>query len=181
VQFRIDGHARYSHAEADWLCARLERHSVQLVLDPLAGCEWTKVAQLHKRSVVPIGLFGCVRSAADVAAAARFGAAGHVVIDPVRVGGLARARDCAAVAQAAGLAATLQTERTTGLALAACLQLAAATPGLSGPLGSSYPMLHDDILVEGVRMVDGMLVVPSLPGLGVEVDRDKLDRYQAAH
>ena len=40
-------------------------------------------------------------------------------------------------------------------------------------------MLHDDILTERLRVVDGMLVVPSAPGLGVEVDRDKIERYQA--
>jgi L-alanine-DL-glutamate epimerase-like enolase superfamily enzyme len=42
----------------------------------------------------------------------------------------------------------------------------------------SYPKLHDDILIGSLRMVDGMLDVPMLPGLGVRVDRDKVDWYQ---
>jgi len=89
-----------------------------------------------------------------------------------------RARQCAAVAEAAGLIACLRIEGTSGLALAATLQLAASTPGFNGGHECSYPKLHDDILTEPVRIVDGLLAVPTTPGLGVELDRDKLERFQ---
>ena len=104
----------------------------------------------------------------------------YIVVDPVQTGGLARARQCASVAEAADLAATVHIEGTSGLALAATLQLAAATPSLVGGHACSYPKLHDDILTEPLRTVDGLLAVPAGPGLGVEVDREKLDWYQVS-
>jgi L-alanine-DL-glutamate epimerase-like enolase superfamily enzyme len=97
----------------------------------------------------------------------------------VRVGGLARARWCAAVADAGGMSAGLRIDGTSGLAVAATLQLAAATPSFVGGHECSHPKLHDDILVEPLRTVDGMLAVPMAAGLGVQVDREKVERYQA--
>jgi len=90
---------------------------------------------------------------------------------------LLRARQCAAVAEAAGLAPCMRIENTSGLALAATLQLAAATPGFISGHECSYPRLHDDILCEPLHIVDGLLAVPGAPGLGVEVDRDRVERY----
>ena len=111
---------------------------------------------------------------------ARVGHVSLAVIDPMRVGGLLRARSCAAVAEAAGMGASLRVLGTSGLALAATLQLAAATPALGGGHECSYPLLHDDILAEPLRMDEGMFTVPMNPGLGVTVDRDKVDLYQVA-
>lgn len=111
-------------------------------------------------------------------ALARTGMAGFAIVDPTRVGGMVRARDCATVADAAGLGAGVRMLRTSGLALAASLHLAAATPALGGGHECSYPQLHDDILTEPLRASEGMLNVPMAPGLGVQVDRDKVEWYQ---
>ncbi len=130
------------------------------------------------RTQVPLAASLGIDEPRDVMQLARHEAVEFVVVDPVRVGGIQRARQCAAVAEAAGLAACLRIEGTSGLALAATLQLAAATPAFTSGHESSYPKLHDDILVEPLRVVEGMLSVPGGAGLGVEVDRDKLDCYQ---
>ena len=67
-----------------------------------------------------------------------------------------------------------------GIAAAAMLHLAAATPALGGCNESAYHQLQDDILVEPLLIDSGMMTVPQGPGLGVEVDRAKLERYVAA-
>jgi L-alanine-DL-glutamate epimerase-like enolase superfamily enzyme len=178
VQFRFDGRNQYDLTSAMRLCARLEPDSVQFVLDPLAGGEPERISMLRAQARVSLGMFSGIERPADIVQLARTNAASFVVVDPVQVGGITRARQCAAVAEAAGLAASLRIEGTSGLALAATLQLAAATPTFISGHESSYPKLHDDILTEPLRLVDGMLAVPSGPGLGVEVDRDKVDWYQ---
>jgi L-alanine-DL-glutamate epimerase-like enolase superfamily enzyme len=178
VQFRFDGRGKYDLAGALRLCADLEPDSVQFVLDPLAGGHAERIAMLRAQSRVALGVFEGIQRPADIVQLARANAAAFVVVDPVQVGGIMRARQCAAVAEATGLAASLRIEGTSGLALAASLQLAAATPSFISGHECSYPILHDDILVEPLRTVDGMLAVPSGPGLGVEVDRDKIDWYQ---
>ena len=178
VQFRLDGRGRYDFGGALQLCNELEADSVQFVLDPIAGAQAARIAMLRAQSRVALGVFEALEAPADIVQLARTGAATYVMVDPVQVGGIARARQCAVVAEAAGLAASLRIEGTSGLALAATLQLAAATPSFISGHECSYPLLHDDILAEPLRIADGMLAVPSGPGLGVEVDRDKIEWYE---
>ena len=65
-----------------------------------------------------------------------------------------------------------------GIGMAAMLQLAAATPVFSHCHQCAYHHLRDDLLSEPLEIVDGMIAVPQGPGLGVDVDRAKLERYQ---
>ena len=178
VQFRFDARGQYDLPLARQLCAALEPDSVQFVRDVLPREQSERLVALRSVSRVPLGVCSGIERPEDIFRLACLDAVTFVVVDPVQVGGLLRARQCAAVAEAAGLAASLSIEGTSGLALAASLQLAAATPSFISGHECSYPKLQDDILLEPLRIVDGMLAVPSAPGLGVEVDRDKLDLYQ---
>ena len=69
----------------------------------------------------------------------------------------------------------------TAVGLAADLQLASALPGtdlVEYIAGSPYV---DDLTTEGWKLDDdGMLAVPDTPGLGVQLDTDRLARYTAA-
>jgi glucarate dehydratase len=103
-----------------------------------------------------------------------------IVIDPQAVGGLLRARHCVAVAEAAGLSVSLGSLPTTGLGVAAMMQLAAATPALASGNESAYHQLGDDVLKESLEITDGMVALPQSPGLGVEADAAKVERYQVS-
>jgi len=82
------------------------------------------------------------------------------------------------VADAGGVSAVLGSGPSLGIATAAMLQLAAATPIFSGPSECACHQLKDHVLSEPLEIVDGMMAVPQAPGLGVEVDRAKVERYQ---
>jgi muconate cycloisomerase len=178
VQFRLDAHRQYDLRSAARLCAQLEPGSVEFVLDPLADGQLDRLAGVQAGARVPLAVFADIQRPSDVMQLTLTRAASFVLIDPVLVGGVGNARGCAVVADAGGVAAGVRIDRTSGLAIAATLQLAAATPAFAGGHECSYPTLYDDILVEPLRMVDGMLAVPMAPGLGVQVDRDKVDWYQ---
>jgi glucarate dehydratase len=113
-------------------------------------------------------------------AAVRSGAAAHIVVDIHQVGGLLAARRCAAVAEAGGLSVSLAAERSVGVAVAAMLQTAAATPAFASGNHTDYYNLKDDVLDDGFDIIDGMAAVPQSPGLGVRVDRRKVERRQGA-
>lgn len=178
VQFRLDTRGQYDWRQAARLCAQLEPGSVEYVLDPVSNGQADLLPTVRAGARVPLAAFEGIKHAGDVMQLARSGAVASISVDPVRVGGLVRARWCAAVANAAGMAAGVRIDGTSGLALAATLQLAAATPAFAGGHECAYPKLHDDILAEPLRVVDGTLAVPMAPGLGVKVDRDQVDRYQ---
>ena len=65
-----------------------------------------------------------------------------------------------------------------GIQLASMLHLGAALPNLNFAADAHYHHLVDDILVGGLMTyIDGAIKVPSGPGLGVEVDREKVAEY----
>ncbi len=180
MELRLDGLMHYDVQTARDLCAEIERDRPQFLLDPLQAKELYPVAALGRQTRVPLAVGRTVRGAADVLAVVRCGAAPFVALDVQQVGGLAPVRACAAVAAAGGIFALLGGPPTLGIAAAAMLHLAAATPTLSGCNESAYHQLQDDVLTEPLQLDDGMMTVPQGPGFGVEVDRAKIERHAVA-
>jgi glucarate dehydratase len=66
-----------------------------------------------------------------------------------------------------------------GITLAAMLHTAAALPNLTYDVDAHYHHLLDDVIVGGkMKCVDGSMDVPIGPGLGVELDEDRMARYE---
>ena len=178
TELRLDVAGCYDLETVRELCRELESEEIQFLVDPLDTDELHSVASLRRQTSVPLAVWRTIGSPADVLAAVRCSAAAFVVVDPRRVGGLVPARKCAAVADAAEIVALLTGGPSLGIGTAAVLQLAAATPNFSGCNECAYPQLADDVLAESLEIVDGMIAVPQAPGLGIEVDRAKVERYR---
>lgn len=171
----FDGAAQYDMEAARDLCAGLDGAGLEYVLDPLTTRDLEQVASLRRQTSVPLAVGRNVRGPADALAVVRCGAASWIEVDLQRVGGMAAARKCAAVAQAAGLGACVTAGPTVGVALAAALHLAVSTPAFAHCHQSPWQANCDEVLVEPLAPVDGMLAAPQGPGLGVLVDRTRLD------
>jgi L-alanine-DL-glutamate epimerase-like enolase superfamily enzyme len=178
VEVRVAGHARFDAESARALCLALEDVGVASLIDPLRESRFDTLAALARQSTVPIAVRRAITGPPAVMSAARSGAAKRIVVDPARAGGLGAARKCAFVAEAAGLSTSLGSPPSAGIALAATAQLAAATLCLAGGNECDYHQLSDDVLCEPFEIIDGMITVPTGPGLGVQVDRGKIDLYQ---
>ncbi|GHH73558.1 mandelate racemase [Kitasatospora indigofera] len=69
----------------------------------------------------------------------------------------------------------------SGVSLCAALQLCAATPNLRTYEYNRLPNpIRENILLNPPKFTDGVLVVPTGPGLGFELDHDAVDRYTVA-
>jgi glucarate dehydratase len=180
VQLRVDAQAKLTGDAARGLCREIEGQQVQCLLDPLSTHDLHPIASLARQTSVPLGVWRAVRSPADLLNVVRYEAASHVVIDPEQLGGISAARACAPIGAAAGLTLMLGSRPSLGLATAAMLHLAAATPGLTAAHESSYHRLAGDVLAEPLMISDGMMTVPQCAGLGVEVDRGKIEQFALA-
>jgi L-alanine-DL-glutamate epimerase-like enolase superfamily enzyme len=178
AELRLDAAARYDMDTARDLCADLEADGLQFLIDPLDTAELYPIAALSRQTTVPLAVWRAIGGPADVLALVRCGAAPFVVVDLEQVGGMVAARKCAAVAEAAGLSASLAGGPSLGPAAAAMLHLAASTPALTSCHECTCHQLQDDLLTEPLEIADGMIAVPQAPGLGIEIDRAKLERYQ---
>jgi L-alanine-DL-glutamate epimerase-like enolase superfamily enzyme len=97
-----------------------------------------------------------------------------------RVGGLTEARRVCELAQERGLRIVPHLWKT-GISIAAAVHLAAVTPACDYveflPSDLSQSGLRRDLTSEELEMVDGVIPLPQSPGLGVELDREALERY----
>jgi len=178
AELRLDAGGRYNVDAARQLDASIKPENLQFVLDPLDTAQFDQLARLRRQMALPVAVSAGLDSPRAVMAMIRNGAAMHAVIDLDVVGGLSQARRCAAVCEAANLPTSLGTRPALGIATAAMTQLAAATPHFASANESVYPQLADDVLGEPLTLVDGMIIVPQAAGLGIDVDRTKIERYQ---
>lgn len=130
-------------------------------------------------------------SAHDVLEIALKNAADVISIYTTKPGGLFKAKQVAAVAQAAGLACNVNGSVETGVGNAANIHLAASTgvvtygcvvpvstPKEKARGGIAGIYYSDDIINEAFEYSEGDVIVSSKPGLGVELDEDKLKHYR---
>jgi len=110
------------------------------------------------------------------------GAVAFVQPDIGRVGGLTEARRVCQLAADRGRRIVPHLWKTE-ISIAAALHLAAATPHCDYieflPAELSASGLRRDLTDHRLQMVDGVLPLPTAPGLGVELDREALAAYES--
>lgn len=173
----LDGGTMFSPDAALRICAALPEGVLTCFIDPVRDANLTAISSIAGLTTVPLGLDRSIRGPRDAMTAIRNGGVRWLVVQPHRVGGLLASQRTSHVTCAGGLTAALDMTGSVGVAMAAMLQLAAALPGLDHNQHTDYPRLADDVLSRPLVIVDGMAALPRGPGLGIEVDRDKVDRY----
>jgi len=101
-----------------------------------------------------------------------------ILLDTTFWGGIRQCVKAAAVCETFQLGIAVHSSGELGIQLATMLHLGAVLPNLSFTADAHYHHLADDIIVGGkMRYEGGRIRVPEGPGLGVELDRDKLGQY----
>lgn len=178
IEVRADVNGSWTPGTARRQITKLEPFDLQYVEQPLVHDDLAGHRELRRWSRVPIALDESAFTLADVMNVVRAEAADVILLDAHEAGGWWVARKEAAIAEGAGLPVTLHSGSELGFSTAANVHLAAATPNLSLAIDSSYHELSDDIITTPHDYVDGSFLVPSGPGLGVDLDPAKLERYR---
>jgi glucarate dehydratase len=181
ILLRGDVNGAWTPGTARRQLAKLEAFDLEFVEQPLMLDDLIGHAELRRWSRVPICIDEGAFTTTDVLNIIRLEAADVILVDAHEAGGWFQARKQAAIAEAAGMAVGIHSGGELGLSLAANLHLAAATPNLSLAIDSNYHGMPDDIITERFCYQGGALAVPEAPGLGVELDWDKVERYTTDH
>jgi L-alanine-DL-glutamate epimerase-like enolase superfamily enzyme len=103
--------------------------------------------------------------------------------DVGRVGGLTEARRVCQLAAERGRLVVPHGWKT-GITIAATAHLAAVTPHMPFfefvPQSVAESALRRELVLDELELVDGRLALPEKPGLGVELDREALERFEQA-
>src|SRR6478609_8210176 len=101
-----------------------------------------------------------------------------ILLDTTFWGGIRQCIKAAGICETFQLGVAVHSSGELGIQLATMLHLGAAVPNLSFAADAHYHHLTDDIIKGGkMKYVDGCIDVPTAPGLGIELDRDKLNKY----
>lgn len=179
LMLQVDANASYTLHDVDVL-ASLDRYGLLLLEQPLAEDDLIGHAKLARQIATPICLDESIGSAKEAAAAIELGACEIINIKAGRVGGYLEAVRIHDYCAALGVPVWCGGMLETGLGRAANIALA-ALPGFvyPGDTSASDRYFLKDI-TEPFVMHDGLLDVPTGPGLGVTPDIDTLTKLTTA-
>jgi glucarate dehydratase len=175
VKLRIDPNAAWSVADTLRMLPRLESVSLEYLEDPVQGID--AMARVRGATHLPLATNMCVVKPDDIGPAFRLGAVDVILADAYKWGGLSTSRKLAGACEMLGLSMGMHSGSELGISTAAHLHLAASTPVIDHAMDSTLWLQSDDIIENPFTIDAGAIRLPSGPGLGVDLDEEKLESY----
>lgn len=182
ADLRIDYNQGLAPYEAIARLRDIEAFRPTFIEQPVPAEQFEAMAAITVALDTPIMADESVFTPAQALRAAENRIADIFSIKIMKSGGMLRAREAAAIAEAAGIAGYGGDMFESGLAHLAGAHMVAATPNIS--LGCEFYQasyyLEQDILAAPFPLRDGKVLVPRTPGLGIPVDEDRVRHFTVA-
>ncbi len=192
VHILVDANQGYPSAkEAIKWGNLMNQYDLQYLEQPVEGL--MQLRQVTQGLSCPVCADESCWTIADALDVVRTGAADYISIYTTKAGGLYNARTIARIAEYAGIRCNVNGSGEFGVGNAANLHMACC--GRNIDLASVFPITHlegidqtkvagrwynDDIITRPFDYEDGCLIVPDGPGLGIQVDMEKIRKYSLA-
>jgi len=176
---RVDANEAWSSAAAIRILNEMERSGLELAEQPVSGRNLAEMAYVRSRIATPLLANEASWTRYDQLEVIRHGAADVVSVDNQMDGGLLNLKRSAGLCEVAGLPVLKHSLGELGVAMYAALHVIASTPNFLHANQGYASFLTDDIIRDASPLpyVDGCLDVPTAPGIGVELDDDRVGRY----
>ena len=176
-RFRFDPNAVWSTETAIWFGQQIENIRNDYLEDPVFGMNGMR--RVREKVRTPLATNTVVVNFEQLSANVLNTAVDVVLLDTTFWGGIRACVKAAAVCETFQLGVAVHSSGELGIQLATMLHLGAVIPNLSFAADAHYHHLTDDIIQGGkLKYENGSIAVPSAPGLGVKLDRDKLVEYR---
>ena len=179
LPLRADVNGAWTPGTARRTLERLRAFDLQYIEQPLELDDLQGHADLRRMQPVPVALDESAYTLADVGNIVRSGAADVILLDPHEIGGLWQTIKAAAIAESVGIPVTLHSGGELGFSQAAYIHLAASIPNMSISIDSERAYLSDDVVTVPPALQNGSFAVPEGPGLGVDPDFTRIERFGA--
>jgi glucarate dehydratase len=176
-RFRFDPNAVWSTETAIWFGQQIEDIRNDYLEDPVFGMNGMR--RVREKVRMPLATNTVVVNFEQLAANILNTAVDVILLDTTFWGGIRACVKAAAVCETFQLGVAVHSSGELGIQLATMLHLGAVIPNLSFAADAHYHHLTDDIIQGGkLKYKNGAIAVPSAPGLGVKLDRDKVAEYR---
>jgi D-galactarolactone cycloisomerase len=178
IDVMVDGSMRYSVEVAERIGNVLAAENVFWFEEPFEPDELDQFVALRDRVTIPLAAGENEFGYSGFRELLRVGAVDIVQPDACRAGGIT---ECVRVGQLAveyGAAVATHTW-SDAVALTANAHVIASLPnGITVEVDRTSNPFIDELLIEPITVVDGLLTIPSGPGLGIELNEQILERFR---
>ena len=175
-RFRFDPNAVWSTEQAIWFGQAIEDIKNDYLEDPVFGLNGMR--RTREKIRIPLATNTVVVGFEQLAANVLNTAVDVILLDTTFWGGIRQCVKAAGVCDTFQLGVAVHSSGELGIQLATMLHLGAVIPNLSFAADAHYHHLADDIIEGGkFKYEDGSIKVPEGPGLGVKLNREKVEQY----
>lgn len=182
IPITIDSNCGWTIPAARTALERLAEFNLLVAEQPIPPTDAEALADLRRRSPIPIMADESVFTLGDAWNVLRARAADVISVYPGKNGGISASIEIVHAAKAAGIPCHVGSNLELGIGSAAMLHLAAAAPNIQSetyPADVLGPHYHEsDLLAEPLDLAFSGARVPDGPGLGVELDEAALAKYR---
>ena len=174
---RVDANAGLDYDSALSVLKKIEPYDIDVAEQMVPQWDLEGMVDLAKRINIPLMADECVASDHDLIEVIRRRAATVVQTKIAKNGGMWNCRKLWTIAQAAGMRIFPGNHPGSSIVTAGVLHLAAAWPGelLEGPFAVGlHGLIAEDIVTEPLKLDGHYVHLPEGPGLGLELDEDRI-------
>jgi galactonate dehydratase len=178
IEIMIEGHSRFNVSEAVWIGERLAEFNPTWFEEPVQHQNIAATVEVARKITVPVATGESFSSIHQFAELLAHGAVHILQPEPGNLGGIWRARQVCAMADA-HYAVVAPHQAQGPVCTATCIQIGAATPNLLvQELFDEFNVGWEREIVDPpVRVVDGRIQLPSAPGLGIDLNWPELSKH----
>jgi L-alanine-DL-glutamate epimerase-like enolase superfamily enzyme len=181
VKIRVDANQAWSTSTAIRMIKRLEKYDLEFVEQPVLMYSLDALRRVREAVDTPILSHESSWTFYDSLKVIKSGAADAIQLDPRFDAGFTGARIAAGMAEADGMSSVVHSFADLGITTSAYCHLIASSPAFLHANQTNYYALSDDVTKEPLSFKDGCIDVPESPGIGVELDPEKLEKYSRVY
>lgn len=167
ISIRIDGNQGFDLQTAIKLCCSVDKYNIQYFEQPLPAWDYKGLAELRKITGFKLAADESLHSLRDALRLIEHRSVDVFVIKLIKTGGLMRARQIAAVAEAAGIHCVIVTPFDTQIGASAALHFALATSNADLANEMTVFSTQPEMASTNHKVRDGFIYPDLVPGLGV--------------
>jgi L-alanine-DL-glutamate epimerase-like enolase superfamily enzyme len=181
VEIRCDANEAWTPGTALRMAHALAPFRLQYIEQPIKMRAIDELATLRQRSPVPIAANQSSWLNTDILEIIGTQAADVIMTDPWQAGGIGNFNRAAAMCETAGLPLVYHSFAPLSIATRAAMQVLATSHACIYANQTYNHMLEDDVVSHPVQIENGHIALGDTPGIGVELDHEKLGRYHEAY
>lgn len=179
VEIYLDANRGWTANEALEVLRRTEGLGLTMLEEPCDAKEAMSRRRLVDKSPIPVAGDESVPTAGDASRELLSGGCNAICIKTAR-SGFTEATEILGLCTGLGVDVTMGNQIDTQVGSLATVAFGAAHEATSRRAGelSNFLDMSDDLLADPLRIINGTIAVRELPGVGAEIDEDKLAKYR---